>query len=636
MCGIAGIVDFTGQPASHWMPVLERMHGAIEHRGPDGWGRAILAGDDVTEVSARGSRTSTLGRRAGATVGLAHARLAIIDLSEGGHQPMPTADRAGWITYNGEIYNHAALRDALAARGTPPRTSSDTEALVEWLVLEGPDAVNRFRGMFAFAWWDERGRRLVLARDRFGIKPLVYAQPSPGVWLFASEPRALMASGLVGRKVRPGRAAQFLGRGSIDAADSFWQDIEPVAPGQYIEITAAGLSRTYYWAADSVLLAPSEKVPVETVAAATQRAIIGSVEAHLVSDVPVAIFLSGGIDSTAVLAAARAVTSGPIQTFTVSMHGTPLDESSEARAIAHHFRSDHREIGLDTSGMDDAVEEFFAAMQTPSVDGFNTFLVARAAKRAGVKVALSGVGGDELFGGYDSFVTVPRVHALSSALGPLRALATRALHASGSRRAIKLGDILMQPPLSLEHTWKEYRRVLSAADIGKVIGPSSWLEGSGWPDAAPFATIRALETQHFVLPQLLPDTDAFTMCRALELRTPLVDHEVFTQVARAGLWARKPGKSFKQTLFNALPALSMPGAVDKPKRGFVLPFDVWLRDALIDPGARQFRDFAARLRRQPQYATFITRFLSGQLHWSRLWAIYVLDRLTEGEWTSPS
>jgi asparagine synthase (glutamine-hydrolysing) len=636
MCGLAGFVDFSGKPASHWTPVLEQMYGAIAHRGPDGWGRTIIAGDDVVEASARGTRASTLGRTAGATVGLAHARLAIIDLSEGGHQPMATADRSGWLVYNGEIYNYAALRDALAARGTPPRTSSDTETLVEWLALEGPTALTRLRGMFAFAWWDERAQRLLLARDRFGIKPLVYAQPSPGVWLFASEPRALMASGLVGRRARAGGAAEFLARGSIDPSAGFWQDVDNVLPGKYVEITAGGVNAASYWDIEQVLLAPSQEAAVEQVATAAQRAIVGAVEAHLVSDVPVAIFLSGGIDSTAVLAAARAVTSAAIQTFTVSIPGSPLDEASEARAIAHHFRSEHREVGLDTTRMDEAIEEFFAAMQTPSVDGFNTFLVARAARNAGVKVALSGVGGDELFGGYDSFVTVPRVAALSSGLGPLRPAAARALQGAGSRRAIKLGDILAAAPQTITQTWREYRRVLGRADVAGLVGAQASLDGEMLPPAAPFSAIRALETRHFLVPQLLPDTDAFTMCRALEMRTPLVDHEVFEAVARAGVWRRTRGASYKQTLFHALPALTVPGGVERPKRGFVLPFDVWLRDALLDPGTSKFRDFSTRLRGQPRYATFVQRFLGGRLHWSRLWAIYVLDRMTEGEWTSPS
>jgi asparagine synthase (glutamine-hydrolysing) len=610
MCGIAGFVDFSRRPPEHWANALERMHDAIRHRGPDGSGRHVV------------SATT-------ATVGLAHARLAIIDLSQGGHQPMAAADRTGWLTYNGEIYNYAALRDALVARGTPLRSTSDTEALVEWLALEGPAALNRLRGMFAFAWWDERAQRLLLARDRLGIKPLVYAQPEPGVLLFASEPRALIASGLFGRSPRPECVAEFLLRGSVASGAGFWRDLESVAAGEYVEVDAHGLRRREYWSLERTLLQPVPEAPVASVAAAAQRAIVGSVAAHLVSDVPVAIFLSGGIDSTALLAAAREVTTGPIQTFTVSMPGQRIDESEAARAIAKRFGSEHREVSLDTLDLDAAIDEFFAAMQSPSVDGFNTFLVARAARNAGVKVALSGVGGDELFGGYDSFTGVPRVAALQASLGPLRAAAAFGLRALPSSRAAKLGAILAAAPRTTAQVWWEYRRLFDDADVTALTGGSA---GAAAPPAAPpgasdFAVIRWLEMRQFLVPQLLADSDAFAMCRGLEIRTPLVDHVVVDEIVQAGLWRHTAGESFKQSLFRAMPALTESGSLDRPKQGFVLPYATWLRAALTDSSPRQLRDFAERLR-QPRYAPFVARFLSGRLHWSRLWAIYVLDRVT--------
>lgn len=623
MCGLAGFVDFSGRPASQWIPALERMHEVIAHRGPDGWGRLILDGAEITEMSARGEARIPRAAGAGPSVGLAHARLAIIDLSSGGHQPM--AAGRGWIAYNGEIYNYRPLRDQLLARGRQLKSTSDTEVLAELLARDGAPALSQVRGMFAFAWWDDQANRLLLARDRFGIKPLVYAEPVPGLVLFASEPRALLSSGLIAPEPRSDRAAEFFARGSVDVSANFWNGVQSVAPGTCLEFHAGGVARHEYWSLEHTVQEPAPEATVAAVARIARDGIVASVEAHLVSDVPVAIFLSGGIDSTAVLAAAREVTGGPLQTFTVSMPGARLDESAAARETARRFGSEHLEVALDGLDVDQALDEFFAAMQTPSVDGFNTFLVARAARRAGVRVALSGVGGDELFGGYESFVGVPRVATLASTLGPFGRLTAPLLHTWPSPRTAKLGHILSTPARSVPEIWWEYRRLFAEGDVMALTGRPGPAPPAA-DDASPaFSSIRQLEIRHFLEPQLLGDADAFTMCGALELRTPLVDHVLIQQVVQAGVWARRAGESFKQTLFRSLPELTMPPTVDRPKQGFVLPYDTWIRTALTDRSPAQLPDFKRRLS-QPRYAPFVRRFLAGRLHWSRLWAIYVYER----------
>ena len=630
MCGIAGFVDFDGRPAGDLWPALERMHRALDHRGPDGWGRVLLEGAATREVSPRGEVVRDRAKPGGPTVGFVHSRLAIIDLSLGGHQPMVAAGGATWVTFNGEIYNYQALRQALVQRGLHPRTTSDTEALVELLDRDGAEALAGLRGMFAFAAWDERSRRLLLARDRFGIKPLVYAQPSAGVVLFASEPRALAACGLIALDLEPGGVADFLARGAVDVSLSGWAGVQAVAPGECLSIDAAGVTRQTYWSLDRALLDQSPDAPVEAVAHAAHRAIVSSVEAHLVSDVQVAIFLSSGIDSTAILAAAREVTAGALHTFTVSMPGSRLDEAASAKGIARRFASEHVEVSIEDVDMDTALDEFFRAMQRPSVDGFNTFLVARAARQAGVRVALSGVGGDELFGGYESFVGVPRLARTLAALGPLARWPAPLLKRGISPRVIKLGAILESAPRTVAEVWWEYRRLFADDDVATLAGrhPSTMPVARGGDAAAAFDLIRYLEFRHFLEPQLLADADAFTMCHALELRTPLVDHVVADEVVRAGRWRRSSGASFKQTLFAAMPALTMPGGVSRPKQGFVLPYDAWFREALSAPSPTRWRDLASRLRK-PRYQPFVERFLDRRLHWSRLWAIYVLDRFAD-------
>lgn len=282
---------------------------------------------------------------------------------------------------------------------------------------------------------------------------------------------------------------------------------------------------------------------------------------------------------------------------------------------------------MDDVDVDAALDEFFCAMQAPSVDGFNTFLVARAAASAGVKVALSGVGGDELFGGYDSFIGVPRVGALCRAAGPAAPGLAALLRQWPSAKMTKLGAILESCPRAIAAVWWEYRRLFEERDVRELAARA----GEPAPDlpggVSAFSAIRVLELRHFLERQLLADADAFTMCRALELRTPLVDHLLVEAVATAGRWRKKRGESFKQSLFRELPELIGPGTVDRPKQGFVLPFDTWIRTALTESSPPRLRDFGARLR-HPRYASFARRFLAGRIHWSRLWAIYVFERLT--------
>jgi asparagine synthase (glutamine-hydrolysing) len=630
MCGIAGFVDFSGRPATGLMPVLDRLSEAIGHRGPDDWGRLVIDQAVIRETSDLGETCSPRGRASGPTVGFAHARLAIIDVSRAGHQPMATADRRRWVTYNGEIYNYQTHRGRVLARGGRLRSSSDTEVVAELLAADGDGALDGLRGMFAFGWWDDESDRLLLARDRFGIKPLVFARVSPDVVLFASQPRALFATGLLSPSVAPGRAAEFLTRGSIDTASSFWDGVAAVPPGTIVEVRASSTTSKVYWSLERALLEPGPEGPAADLAPTAHEAIVDAVGAHMVSDVPVAIFLSGGLDSTAVLAAARQTAASRLQTFTVSMPGSALDESAAARAIATAFGSEHLEVAIDDIDLDASLDEFFRAMQTPSVDGFNTFLVARAARQAGVKVALSGVGGDELFGGYDSFTGVPRVGALCQVAG-LNSMGSARLAAMLRRwrspRAVKLAAILDTGPRTTAEVWWEYRRLFSSADVLALSGAEAPKPPGVAGELPAFSVIRFLETRCFLQAQLLQDTDAFTMCRALELRTPFVDHVLAETIVRAGRWPRDRGRSYKQTLFAQLPSLTQPGAVQRRKQGFFLPYDAWLREALAASAPRRLRDFSERMR-QPAYAPFVAQFTDGRLHWSRLWALYVFDRLT--------
>jgi asparagine synthase (glutamine-hydrolysing) len=634
MCGIAGFVDFGNRPVADLAAALARMQGALRHRGPDGAGKAVLYGSRVWDQSASGETQRSRSAADAPTVGLAHLRLAIIDLSAAGHQPMASGNEADWLTYNGELYNYRDLRGDLVGRGMRLRSTSDTEVLVELLAAEGTTALSRVRGMFAFAWWSERDRRLVLARDRFGIKPLLFVCPSPDFVLFASEPRSLAASGYVRLEPSDGGRAEFLARGSIDASASFWKGISSVPPGTCITFDGRGSVARTYWSLEEKLLDRTERAPVRVVAQAVRTALVQSVESHLVSDVPVAIFLSGGLDSTAVLAAAREVTSGPLQTFTVTMPGSPLDETKQAREAAGHYGSDHTELAIDDLDVDAALDEFFSAMQSPSVDGLNTFLVARAACRAGARVVLSGVGADELFGGYNSFTYVPRLHRMLTRYGPPARLAASILPRLTPQFAARLKAVFASRPHTVIDTWWRSRQLFPDPDLIALTGASGLMPKARAGRAAAFDQVRYCEFKHFLGSQLLGDADAFTMCRALELRTPFVDHCLLEATLAAGRWKRARGLSYKGTLFRHLAGLALPAAIKRPKQGFVLPFDSWIREALTRDVPPRLGDFKARLL-QPCYHPFVARYLDGHLHWSRLWALYVLERVLQPESAGP-
>ncbi len=614
MCGIAGLVDWGGRDRDAMTTVLARMDEAVARRGPDGDGREVVVGAD------------------GAVAYLAHRRLAILDRTDAGRQPMASADRRHWVTYNGEIYNYRDLQQRLTADGVRLRSHADTEVLVEGLARAGTGFLAQVRGMFAFAHWDVSGSALTLARDRFGIKPLVFVRPSPDLLLFASTPQALAASGLWSLRADPAQRAAFLARGSIAADESFWQGVSVVAPGTNVQITRDRTTARTYWSLDGVWRRARDEQPVAQVAASMRAAVDESVRAHLVSDVPVAVFLSGGLDSSAIATAARAHTTGDLRSITVSLPGSSLDEGHAARCAAERIGTTHTEVVVEPGDRDALVEEFLGALGAPSVDGLNTFVVARAARLAGVQVALSGIGGDELFGGYPSFTEVPRLFATMQRWGALARLARPVLERWPSPRVAKFAAIAEERPSSLDDVWWAYRGLWSRADIRQLLGDDG-ITGAEAPgrrvraaSVDPFDQVRDNEWRHFLQRQLLPDTDAVTMCRALELRTPLVDHLVVEAVAAAGRWGRGAHPTWKAALFEAWPDWADAATRTRPKQGFVLPMDIWLREALTSPRPTVWADVAARLR-VPPYAAAVDRFLTGRLHWSRLWALYVLERM---------
>ena len=401
---------------------LARASAALLHRGPDDGGIEIV-------------------RVPGVEVGLANRRLAIIDLSPAGHQPMFDADTGNWITYNGELYNFRALRAELEARGLTFRSHSDTEVILKAYGVWGEKCLDRFRGMFALAIWDAARRRLFVGRDPMGIKPLYYFQDGSRL-VFASEVRALLATGLVPRRLAAAGLATYLMFGSVYDPFTLIEGVRALPAGHWLTWQDGRIETQEYWDVPHDAAAEGR---VES-ASALPGLLDQTVELHTVSDVPIGVFLSGGIDSSALVAllSRRA----RVSTFSVVFREAEYNEAPFSRAVAERFHTDHHELTLSQQDALEAIPDALRAMDLPSMDGINTYIVSRQAVRAGLKVAMSGLGGDELFAGYDTFRRVPAMERFvrrSQRLPrPLRAPVAAAVGVLGGNtvRAQKLSALI--------------------------------------------------------------------------------------------------------------------------------------------------------------------------------------------------
>jgi asparagine synthase (glutamine-hydrolysing) len=551
MCGIAGVVRREG--AGDLGGPLARMQGAIAHRGPDD----------------RGAWQSSHHH-----AGFVHSRLSIIDPSPAGHQPLPLCDRFT-ITYNGEIYNFAELRGALAASGAAFRSNSDTEVLLRLYEAHGPGCVDRLRGMFAFAIWDEQERTCFIARDRFGIKPLYYREAA-GSLTFASEVRALLAGG-VAADVDATAAYHYFRSGSVPEPMTLIRGVHALEAGHYLIWRDGQLTLRKYW---DVCFPDSDRV--EDAEAITREALLDSVAHHFVGDVPVGVFLSGGMDSTAIVALATVVRGRGLRTFSLAFPGSSVDEGPEARRTADHFNTDHHEWAVDGAMAAELFDQFLAAADQPSIDGFNTFTVARLARQHDTKVVLSGLGGDELFGGYPSFREVPRLARLGQLArmgGPLSTAAVKVAGGIGGSRLRRLND-LVSSPSDLANAYAVFRGIYSHDEATALtrhyVGggvPAVQNPSPQFSDPTAEDSISRLELTRYMRNQLLRDADVMSMASGVEVRVPFVDSALFDTVSR--LPSEQRLERGKALLRRAVPEIPEPVAT-RPKRGFALPFEQWL------------------------------------------------------------
>ena len=589
MCGIAAAFAFGGGNEPINSDVIRRLNDLQRRRGPDGAG--LWSSEDNRVV-------------------LGHRRLAIIDTGASGAQPMSDATGRWVISFNGEIYNHRALRSELGRLGCVFRTNSDTEVLINVVACWGEAGLRKLRGMYAFALWDSVERELWLVRDPYGIKPLYMSERAGTLW-FASQARALAQSAPLDIRREAAAVTGFYLWGHVPEPFTWWAGIRMLPAGHVLRRRAGteGSARPFSKIEDAYLQRPARPLEENELPVL----IRDCVSHHLVSDVPVGVFLSAGIDSN-VIAALAADLRPKLQTITLAFAeyaGTADDEAPVAEAAARTYQSVHTTLRIGRSEFDALLDDFLGCMDQPSIDGLNTYLVSYAAAKLGLKVALSGLGGDELFGGYPSFREVPKLAGWGrrlSALQPLGSIIQRAL------RAVALPGIPPKLPGLLSHSsdlTKAYllRRALYLEDELELLLDESWIE-QGLEQLATqealaatvaplrqagvseYAQVAALESCWYLRNQLLRDTDWSSMAHSVEVRVPFVDCTLLESLGPSIASAKPPTKRDLAACSNRIPA----AISNLPKTGFTTPVRQWIVDREGDRG-RGLRGWAGCVQR---------------------------------------
>jgi asparagine synthase (glutamine-hydrolyzing) len=577
MCGIAGII---GNRVPDMEARAARMSLAMAHRGPDACGLNLWPGVNAPQIA------------------FAHRRLAIIDLSEAGRQPMTTADGRYSIIFNGEIYNFQVLRKTLEASGVIFQTNTDTEVLLHLYARQGRACLSLLEGMFVFALRDHHSGEVFIARDRLGIKPLYY-WADDGIFVFASELRSLLASDLMPRLLDAVSLNAYLSFGAVQEPRTIIRHVRTLPPAHYMIVDAAGRikEQARYWELPVAALRISRTEAI----AETRARLEASVRSHLVADVPLGAFLSGGIDSSAIVALMSRYAPGRVQTLTVCFEEHEFNERQLARQVAEKWGTAHTEVALSEAEMLASLPAAIADIDQPTIDGINTWIVARATKQAGLTVALSGLGGDELFGGYPSFRRAARLQRYGLSINwlnePARQQMARvtgkllgnSLPGQKVASAIAAGGDLLQAYASMRGLFSKASRahLLHAEASSQIPGnghyhiPAETLElirhnGNG---GDVFNRISRYEMNLYMANMLLRDTDAMSMASALEVRVPLLDHHLIEWVyALPG--KMKTGQSPKQLLIDAMGADLLPEVIGHKKMGFALPFERWMHTSV--------------------------------------------------------
>ncbi len=584
MCGIAAVFNTTG-------PAVPLNLESIAHRGPDG----------------RGEWISPDGR-----IWFGHTRLAIQDLSATGAQPMLDDETGNVIIFNGEIYNHLKLREEMKGAGVTWKGTSDTETMLAAFRLWGDGFTDRLRGMFAFVIYDKARNRLFASRSSAGIKPFYFGRFGSSL-RFGSEARLVM--GDLPRRCSRSGLSSFLQWGACPENDFIFSGVSMIPAGSNVSVDAEGaITTARYWPAPRYRHISADAAPLQV-----RKLLEHSVEEHLLSDVPVACFLSGGIDSSIVAAiASRALRNGKLRTFSVGFPDQEFDETSVAAEVAMRYGTDHQRIEV---GDDEAivlVKEAVEKMDSPSVDAINTYIVSRKVAQQGIKVALSGLGADELFGGYPSFRDAGLLRLIAAIPKPIRSRLA-AIGRFGARLAdIPAGDVTAMA------IW---RRRLWSDEMLREAGLDATPLNVELPPELPdsFAKISWAELTVYMRQMLLRDSDQMSMATSLELRVPFLNRELMEYVLCLPAREKTRHSGVKGLLVQACRDLLPRSVYNRQKMGFTLPMDRWMRGPLkefSDEGIRSMESVG--LINPSAISSLRAKFSDGKIHWTRIWLLVVL------------
>jgi len=633
MCGIVGI----------WTSRLDReearrqvvaMTDRARHRGPDDQGLDVVS-DAPAALSGGG---------AGPLVVFGHRRLSIVDLSKAGHQPMHDPVTGNWITYNGEIYNFPELRMELEGKGHRFLSHCDTEVILKGYAEWGIGCWRRLRGIFAFGLWDFRNRELHLVRDHLGVKPLYYANTTLGV-CFASEVRSLLASRWCEQRLNVDALRSYLKYGSVQEPCTLVEGIVSLTAGHYLTCDSTGMVTVrHFWSVAECIVRNWERQPVADDVFALLE---DSVRRQMVADVPVGVFLSGGLDSTAIAALAARAQPGNVRTFCIGSDERQFDESNEAARTAELLGCQHQTLILEGRMVSDGLSDAIDCYDQPSYDGINTYFISRLVRQQGIKVALSGLGGDELFIGYDGFRKSRALERIGryERLSPHGArrmvfdlFGNRSPPGGAFAGAISeiFSDDLASPYFASRILFsRAHMRRLMAGVSHSASGQSAWerrecrlaQQAMGMAD---IDRISFLELQSYMLSTLLRDSDQMSMAHGLELRVPLIDPIVVEHLMAINTKEKTSLGVNKQLLQMALANLVPREVATRKKHGFTLPFERWL---LCDLEAQIGACFQSKSLRGPweekAFRDVWANFKVGRVAWSRVLTLFILERWLE-------
>ena len=609
MCGLAGILNFNGQQADQ--NLVRQMMNVLIHRGPD----------------ADGIFTD-------AELALGHRRLSIIDLSEAANQPFKDHSGRFVIIFNGEIYNYAQIKAQI--KDYPFRTSSDTEVILAAYSKWGTECLQYFRGMFALAIWDNLERELFLVRDRMGVKPLYY-YTNENRLIFASEIRAILATGLVKRRISQQAIAGYFTYQSITGARSAIEDILQLEAGSWMKVKNGRVEKQSYWdlTQPPVIDHPTRKSEALN---KIKELMLQSVERRMVSDVPVSAFLSGGIDSGAIVGLMAEAGSGKPNTFTIAFEEKEFDESYYAEKVAKKFGTHHCRILLKPENFLDELPEALDALDSPSGDGINSYIVSKHVRKNGMKVALSGLGGDELFAGYPyfkQFINIQHRKILWKLPVPIR---KRIASLAGSRKE-RIAQILTSSSCTIDQVYPVFRQILSPAQLDDLVirngsifdedALSNILAGNRKKmlKLPLLSQVSVAEYLGYTQYTLLKDADQMSMAVSLELREPYFDQDLVEYVLALPDHLKYPIYP-KRLLVESLQSLLPEEIIHRKKQGFVFPWKIWLKNQLKSFCESHIQKLAERPFIQGKHLIdFWKRFLRGddRIRWMEVWLFVVLE-----------